>query len=100
MPLSMVHRIVIDAPRRAECAAAIGAAHEHHVAASRRTGRLNAREHVDVVIGAGAGTIDDEKNLPNQSFGINRFPRDDVSAEIHSRASVESWYDKTVLCIG
>ena len=65
MPFSMVNWIIIYPVRRAECGAAIGAAHEHHVAASRKTGRLNAGEHVDVVISACAGTIDGEKNLAN-----------------------------------
>src|ERR1700757_977729 len=96
MPLSMVHRIVIDAPSRAECGAAIGAAHEHHVAASRKTGRLNAGQHVDVIIRVCAGTIDGEENLANQSFGIDRFAENNVAAEIYRSALVESWNDNAV----
>src|SRR5262245_60922352 len=97
MPFGMVDWIVIDPTRRAECAAAIGAAHEHHVAACRRTGRLNAGEHIDVIIGARAGTIDGEKNLANQSFGIDRFAENDVAAKIYRSGSVESWNDSAVL---
>ena len=63
MPFRVVNGIVIDPMRRAECAAPIGAAHEHHVAAGRKTGGLHTGEHVNVVVRARARAIDREKNL-------------------------------------
>ena len=54
MPFSMVNWIVIDPARRAERTPAIGAAHEHHLAAIRETGWLNTSEHIDIVVRARA----------------------------------------------
>ena len=63
VPFRVVNWIVIDPARRAERNAAIGAAHEHHVAAISKTGWLNTREHIDIVVRARARAIDGEKNL-------------------------------------
>ena len=95
----MVNGIVIDPARRAERNAAIGAAHEHHIAAISKTGWLNTREHIDVVVGGRARAIDGEKNLAHQSFRIDRFGENDVAAKVHGRASVKRRNNSTVLCI-
>ena len=43
--------------------AAISAAREHHVAAVAKTGSLNTREHVHIIVRAGARSIDGKENL-------------------------------------
>ncbi len=95
----MVNGIVIDPARRAERDAAVGAAHEHHVAAISKTGWLNTREHIDIVVGTRARAIDGEKNLAHQSFRIDRFAENDVAAKVHGRASVKRRNHASVLCV-
>jgi hypothetical protein len=55
MPFASVV-IVVDPHGRAESRAAIGAADEHHVGGAP-SGRLNASQHVNVVVGGGPGMI-------------------------------------------
>ena len=73
MPFIVIDRIVVDPIRRAEGLSAVGAAHEHHVASRGEAGRLHARQHVNIVIRARAGTIHRQENLPDQSFRIDRL---------------------------
>ena len=91
VPLRVINRIVIDPARRAEGLAAVCAAHKHHVTAGGSAGGLDAREHVNIVVRARAGTIHRQKNLPDQSFWIDRLARGDIAAEIDRGALVESW---------
>ena len=95
----MVDRIVIDPARRAECGAAISAAHEHHVAAISKTEWLNTREHIDIVVRARARAIDGEKNLSHQPFRIDWLAENDVATKVHGRASVKRRNYTAVLCV-
>ena len=91
VPFRVVNWIVIDPVRRAESDAAIGAAHEHDIAAISEAGWLNTREHVDIVVGACARAVYGEKNLAHQPFRIDRLAEDYVAAQVHRRASIKRW---------
>ena len=65
----MIDGIVVDPVRRAERCAAIGAACEHDVGAGKAEW-LHARQHINVVIGWAAGTVDYQKQLPQESAWI------------------------------
>ena len=65
VPFVVIDRIVVDPLRGAEGLSAVGAAHEHHVASGGEAGRLHARQHVNIVIRAGARTIHRQENLPD-----------------------------------
>ena len=91
MPLAVIDRIVIDPVRSAEGLSAVGAADKHDVAAGGEAGRLHARQHVNVIVRAGAGTVHRQENLPDQSAGIDRLAEIDVAAKIDRRCFGQRW---------
>ena len=72
----------------------------HDVAAIARAGRENARHHIDIVIRAGTGPIDREKDLPDQAFGIDRFTDRDVATEVYLRAQIKGGCGGRIFGIG
>src|ERR1043166_7164983 len=99
MPFAVVNRIVVDPLRGAEGCSAIGAPDKHHVAPGGEAGGLHARQHVNIVVGAGAGTVHRQEDLPNQSFRIYRIEVIYDAPQVDRSALVEGWYDGAVLCI-
>ena len=75
---------------------AVGAAHEHHVGAAAGAGRLDAGQHVNIVISAGAGTVDRQEDLPSQAIRIDQLGKNDVAAQVDWSALVETWCDGSV----
>jgi hypothetical protein len=69
VPLAWVV-IVVNADGRAERCTAIGAAHEHHVSRASSE-RLNARQHVNVIVRRGAGVIYRKERLPIQTAWVD-----------------------------
>jgi hypothetical protein len=69
MPLAWVV-IVVNSDGRAERCTAIGAAHEHHVGCAS-SGRLNACQHVNIIIRSSAGMIYRKKRLSVETSGID-----------------------------
>ena len=70
MPFVVIDGIVIDSLRRAKALSAVRAPHEHYVGAVGGTGRFNARQHINVVVGGGAGTVYRQKQLSRKSSWI------------------------------
>ena len=68
VPLARVV-IVVNSDRRAESCTAIGAAHEHHVSRAS-SGRLNARQHINVIVRRCTRMIHCKKSLPIQAAWV------------------------------
>jgi len=73
MPFVVIDRIVVDPSWGTKRCTAVGAANEHNLAAGREAGRLDARHHINIVIGACTRTICLEKDLSYQPLGIYRI---------------------------
>ena len=69
MPFARVV-VVVNSDGRAERCTAIGAAHEHHVGRAS-SGRLNARQHVNVIVRRGTGMIHCKKSLPIKAAWVD-----------------------------
>ena len=69
VPLARVV-VVVNSDGRAEGCAAVGAASEHHVGRAS-SGRLNARQHVNVVVRRGTRMVHCKKCLPIQASWID-----------------------------
>jgi hypothetical protein len=69
MPFARVV-VVVNSDRRAERCTAVSAAREHHVSRAS-SGRLNARQHVNVIVRRGTRMIYRKKRLSVEASGIN-----------------------------
>lgn len=69
MPFARVV-VVVNSDGRAERCTAIGAAHEHHVSRAS-SGRLNARQHVNVIVRRGTRMIHCKKSLPIKAAWVD-----------------------------
>ena len=88
MPLARVV-IVVDGHRRAESRAAIGAANEHHIGGAPAR-RLNACQHVNVIVGGGPGVIHPKETLSIESAGIDPTANK-VAAHVNLSKLIENW---------
>src|SRR5947207_433423 len=99
MPFVVIDRIIIDAVQSAETESAVGAAREHDVCPIVGAGRLDAGQHVNVVISGGAGTVDRQEQLPTKSYTIYSA-LNQTAAEADRNILIKSWSDASVLGIG
>ena len=100
MPFVVIDRIVVDPLRGTERLSAVGAAHEHHVGSGVEAGRYHARQHVNIIIRTGAGTVRRQEKLPNQSRWIYRFAETKDAANVDRGALVETGCNAPVFRIG
>ena len=63
MPFVLINRIVRDPLRRAESLSTIRAAREHDVAPVAGAELLHRRNHINIVIGSGAGAVYRQEDL-------------------------------------
>jgi len=69
VPLVVIDGIIVNPVRRAEGETAVSAAREHDVRAGKAEW-LHARQHINVVTSRSAGTVDYQKQLPQESAWI------------------------------
>ena len=82
VPLVVIDWVVINPVRRAKSYSAVGAAREHYVCPGVEACRLNARQHVNVVIGRAARTIHYQEALPCQAAWIDRVAEIETAAKV------------------
>jgi len=99
MPFVLINWIVSNSLRCAEGQSAIGAAREHDVAPVVGAKLLHRGNHVNIVIGSGAGAIHSQKDLSRKSAWIDRSAKQQAPAEINCSDLVKCWRDIWVLCI-
>jgi len=69
MPFARVV-VVVNSDGRAERCTAVSAAREHHISCAS-SGRLNARQHVNVIVRRGTRMIHCKKSLPIQAAWVD-----------------------------
>src|SRR5437879_3656000 len=69
MPLAGINWVVVNAQWYAKGQTAVGAARKHYVSRAA-SGRHDASQHVNVIVGRASGTINRQKQLAPQSSGI------------------------------
>src|SRR5437762_5082987 len=95
----MVDGIVIDPVRGAEALSAICATREHHVGPAAETGRLDRREHVNVIVSGATGAVRRQEYLPYPSSWIYRPAKNHAAAKVNRSYPVKTWCDGRVLCV-
>ena len=99
MPFGLIHRIIIDPDRRTKTQTAIRASNKHDVSAIVRGRGPDARQHINVIVCARAGTIDREKHLPDKSLRVDGVAHIYKATEIDSGALVECRHHGSILCV-
>jgi len=100
VPFAVIDWIIVDPVRGAEGYSTIGAPNEHDVNSRAEPSRLQASEHVNVVVGTHARTIHRYEKLPIQSDWIDQVTADNASAHTNLGDLVKRRRNCRVLRIG
>lgn len=79
--------IVVDPVRRAEGQSSIGAADKHHVRGAA-SGRLDTRQHVNVVVSRAARAVNRKEHLSTKAYSIYAA-LNDAATEVNSGVLVK-----------
>src|SRR4030095_14881740 len=72
---------------------------EHHVGPAAETGRLDRREHVNVIVSGATGAVRRQEYLPYPPSGIYRPAKNHAAAKVNRSYLVKTWCDGRVLCV-